>query len=337
MISNAAGYYLWPPVWVGGRPATQITRDSVQLLGEEVFRTTLTAGVRAKVSRGGMFLFDFAAWPPAAALTDEDESDFDDTAKIVLHRVAVLNAHLACLYTAIGNLQNFSQDKMALSPGDLVTAKSLDEKGMGFGDLRSTWLALAEFPSTYAAALPIEADIRIFHRNLVIEITTIKESFELLDWMLGHRAPHALLVADLHMRSCKAYEDHNYALCLIMAWAIIERLLHTLWTRYLDEHREKEIDGASVTLINAERKSKLTEGRDFTASVISEILSLTERLPFSLYRDVLELRKARNYWIHDLKPVSRDTAALAVKTSETILLLVESLKLKVPLASRISG
>jgi len=337
MISNAAGYYLWPPVWVGSRAPTPITHETVTLLGEEVFRTTLTAGISVKVLRGGMFLFDFTVWPQGKALPEGTESNFDESAKVVLHRVAVLNAHLACLYTALGHLQGFCHDKMALSPGDLIASKSLDEKGIGFGDARTVWMALAKYPGTYAAGLPIEFDLRMSFRTLVIDIPTVKGSFELLDSILRHHAPHALLIADLHTRSCKAYEDHNYALCLITAWAIIERLLQTLWRRYLDERREEQIGGTTVTFINANRKSRLTESRDFTASVISEILSLTERLPFSLYGDLLKIRKVRNDWIHDLEPVSRETAALAIQTSEEMLSLVEGLRLKVPLSSRISG
>jgi hypothetical protein len=336
-ISKVAGYYLWPPVWVGSRPSTPIIPETVKLLGEEAFRTKLAAGISVKVLRGGMFLFDFTDWPPGRALPEDSKPSFDEQAEVLLHRVTVLNAHLACLYTALAHLQRFSLDKMALSPGDLIGSRSLDEEGISFGDLRTTWLVLAQFPSTYAAGLPIEFDLRMSSRTLVIEIATLEESFQLLDSILQHQAPHALLIAELHMRSCKAYEDHNYNLCLITAWAIIERLLQTLWTRYVDDYREKQIDGAAVTLINADRKSKLTESRDFTASVVSEILSLTERLPFSLYRDLSTIRKARNDWIHDLIPVSREAAGLAIQTSEGMLSLVEGLNLKVPLVSRISA
>lgn len=337
MISNVAGYYLWPPAWVGSGAPTPVTLETVKLLGEEAFRTTLTGGISLKVLRGGMFLFDFTNWLPGRPLPENSKASFDEEAKILLQRVAVLNAHLACLYTAIGTLQNYCHHKMAVSPGDLVTAKSLDDGGMGFGDPRTGWLVLAQYPNTYAPEVPVQADLRVFFRILVIEIPTLKQSFDLLDSILRHPHPDSLLIADLHMRSCKAYEDHNYALCLITSWAVTERLLQTLWTRYLDQNREKHIDGTSVTVINADRKSKLTETRDFTASVISEILSLTEQLPFDLYKDLSTIRKARNNWIHDLKPVPREAAGLSIETSERVLELVEGLKLKVPLVSQISG
>ena len=335
MISNAAAYYLWPTVWVSGRPKTSGVDIDVRTLGEEVYRTSLSVGITTKVLREGMFIFDFSGWAPGRALSNRNETDFDATAAVILRRVTVLNAHLACLYTTLSDRQHEAIDKMVVSPSDVIALKSLDDSGMGFGDMRVGALALARYPSTYAQGVRQMFDWRVSMRTVVIEIDTVAESFQLLDTVLRHPAPHALTVTDLYVRSCKAYEDHNYSLCLVTAWAITEKLLQELWDRYLKANRERTIDGVKVTFINRHRREKLTDSRDFRASVISEILSLTNSLPFSLYENLSRVRQARNDWLHGLKPLSRETAVLSVSVAEQMLNLVDGLNLRVPLISRV--
>lgn len=335
MTSNAAAYYHWPTVWVGSAPPASGADIDISTLEEEVYRTTLPVGIAAKVFRDGMFIFDFSDWPPGRALPDDGESDFDAVAAVILQRVNVLNAHLVCLYTALSRRQNISLAKMTVAPSDLIMLKSLDDTGMSFADTRVAALVLARHPSTYVRELPTWFDWRVSMRKVVVEIDVVHESFQLLATILQHSDPYALLITDLCARSCKAYEDHNYSLCLVTAWAITEKLLQDLWNRYVEANREKEIDGAKVPFINKARKKKLIESRDFSASVISEVLSLMDYLPFPLYRDLSRVRKARNDWIHGLGPVSRKTAELSVRVAEAMLELVDGLNLKVPLIPRI--
>ena len=69
----------------------------------------------------------------------------------------------------------------------------------------------------------------------------------------------------------------------------------------------------------------MTEGRDITASTTAEILSLLDRLPLDLFRNLSKVRGARNKWIHDLAPVPAGTAHLALEVAEDMLRLVEGL------------
>jgi len=120
-----------------------------------------------------------------------------------------------------------------------------------------------------------------------------------------------------------------------VAWAIIEKLLQLLWERYVEQNHEREIDGVKVNFINKTRREKLTESRDFNASVISEILSITNTLPFSLYQEITKVRQTRNNWIHDLEPVSREIAETSVSMATKLLNLADGINLDVPLISRI--
>src|SRR2546421_7319974 len=75
VISNAAGYCLWPAVWIGD--PLNLYAESVDLrkLEEEKYRTSLPSGITAKVLRGGIFLFDFTEWPPGRALPETDPTE----------------------------------------------------------------------------------------------------------------------------------------------------------------------------------------------------------------------------------------------------------------------
>jgi len=307
----------------------------VNKLEEEVYRTTLPEGITAKVLREGMFVFDFSNWPPGRALPEGGTPDFDALARVILKRAAVLNAHLACLHTALSRLQNRALERMVISPSDLISLKSLDDTGMSFGDNRVLALALARYPSTYAPGVPATLDWRIVHRSLIVEVETVAESFQLLSSILRSPDPDALFLTDLYLRSCKAHEDHNYSLSLVTAWTIAENLLHRLWRHYVGENRLRQTADTKLVFINRDRRDKLMDSRHFGASVISEILSLADQLPFELYQKLSEARDARNRWLHELRPVSRDDGLRAVETAEQMLRMVDEIDLKLSLVSRL--
>ena len=69
--SNCAGFYHWPPIWIG---TTVNDIDSALSTdpNTEVFVNTMQCGVRTKVSLKGVFVFDFSNWPCGAAISIDD-------------------------------------------------------------------------------------------------------------------------------------------------------------------------------------------------------------------------------------------------------------------------
>jgi hypothetical protein len=157
-----------------------------------------------------------------------------------------------------------------------------------------------------------------------ISLRTIEESLAALDEVLAHPAQYALLLSDLLLRACQAYEDQNNNLSLTISWTIIEKLLRRMWSNYIEANREREIRGEQMTFINKARRTKL-EGNDYTASVVAEILSLSDVLEPSLYSDIEIIRRARNKWLHGLKPPSSSEAELAIGLAQRMLSVVEGL------------
>jgi hypothetical protein len=280
-------------------------------------------------------MFAFGLSKRLSGQRPKDETPTEALIRTRAAKMPLLNAHLACLYTASGRLQALSPPKMIISPEAVIAMESFEEDGGTTMDERFGAMMLGRWHGAYLNLaypkdIPTNLDWRL-SRGITFEVDTVAESFRLFDEILLHPAPDTLVLVDLYARGCKAYEDANFDLCLITAWAVTEKLLHQLWERYLDDNRRKEIAGGTVTFVNTGRKKRLEDNRTFSAAVISEILSLVSYLPLPLYQDMTEVRRARNDWVHGLKPVSKETAAKAIRVAERILEQVHGISLAIPL------
>lgn len=333
MSNEVLIYYHWPAFWVGGYPPGYPLNIDLKTIGEEVHRETLPLGIEVKVLKEGMFFFNFANWLRGKPLPDMSSATDQNTALSLTHefreaireRIAVLNTHLLCLYSALSVKQRFVTRKMFLSSYDIIESDSLDNGGLGYEDPRLSHLLDSKRRATHVHG----QDWRVTMRQLNIELDTLKESFRLLTNILQHPSDDILIVTELLARSCKDFEEYNFNLCLINAWTIIEYLLNRLWNRYIENHRQRTISGTVKTFINAERKQKLEDDRSFTASIITEILSLAGDLPLNTYKDIEVVRKKRNKWLHDLEPIEWESAKLSIKVAEDMLQLVENIDFNV--------
>jgi hypothetical protein len=173
-------------------------------------------------------------------------------------------------------------------------------------------------------------------RKATISVEVVTQSFEMLDKILQHSEADALDLVNLYARSCKAYEDHDYSLCLATAWTVIEKLLYYFWEGYLNHlNGTRQPAPGRAKFINSKRKDNLIKGQNYSASIVIEILSLTNTIPASLYEELMVLRKARNNWIHELKAPEWETAKDAVLKAAEMLRLIYNLDLNVPLGSSI--
>lgn len=337
MKSNASAYYHWPPVWVGSQPEQVGINIDVSTIASEVYRESLPIGISVRVLQEGVFIFDFEDWPPGRIIEEDKDTpaDFDVVGEAILRRVSVMNTHLACLYTAIANEQNNAPTKlMIVTPSEVLAMKSLtSDPEMSMSDSRIAELASSRFPSTYCDGLPTGFDWRLKDRHLVIETNAVERSVRMLTDIFKHPDPRTPLHVDLYIRGCKAYTDHDYNLSLSTTWTLIEALLQQLWERYIEsKDREETVDGQPAKFMNRTRRDTLT-GRDYSASVIVEILSLADCIPFPLYKQLSEVRGIRNRWIHGLVTVSRPKALLSLEVAKQVLKIVDNLDLNVPLPS----
>lgn len=309
-------------------------------VGEEVHTETLIRGIKVKALKEGIFMFDFSEWPPGRAPPENLSVDFDATASIVLKRTSLMNTHLACLHTSISrpdtDNRRFVLDKMVVSPSDVIGFNEFSTYTLGVvGDPRVYWLMETRYPSTYRKDYYNTMDTRLKGRR-VVDSEKVAESVSLLNEILSNPDQNAMFLVELCLRSCKACEDHNYAFSLVTAWAVVENLLQRLWSRYVDDQRGRQVEEDAEVFLNSARREKLTDGRDFTASVISEILSLVDLIPFDLYQVLSKVRKTRNDWMHELRPVTRLDANDAVELAQRMLNFVDKLDIAILPVGRLS-
>jgi hypothetical protein len=340
-ISNVIGYYHWPGIWVDSEPG----REANAPLGGENFRLTEfedeifagnIEGLEFRALREGRFLFDFSDWPdyvdPPAGVPQ-----FDDQTAIAVRRAEVINSHVLCLHVALARIQSVALRKPVISPLEFISYDKLSGRSsFGWIDQRLTPLLSADSLASYNQLSPNVHDWRLQSRT-VVTIATIAESLALLGSLVSHTRLPMLGIADLYLRSAAFFEAHDYNLALVAAWAIIESLLQTQWVQYVDSNRTRTIDGDEISFINADRRTRLLSGRDYTASVVSETLSLVGDLPHDTYMRLDRVRRNRNRFLHELTAVPRASADQALDVAEEMLSLVGDLDLAVPRLSMLAG
>jgi len=194
----ATGYYLRPPVWIGAPPIGADGNTNLARMRDEVYRISLPNNITARVLREGLFVFDFSTWVSGQAQQTADPGvAIDRWSAAKLQRASVLNAHLACLYTAMSaaTTGSYSPEKVVLSPHDLIafetfegppTGIPMEVAGLLFAADVVTNLGIA--PGTYAGAHLALLDPRLAFVNTgsyAIALTEVETSFALLATILA--------------------------------------------------------------------------------------------------------------------------------------------------------
>ncbi len=91
-------------------------------------------------------------------------------------------------------------------------------------------------------------------------------------------------------KSVSEYKVANYPISLTLAWFVIESIVQKKWS-FLQEKNETLEDGKKR--INKDRRA-LLYGRDYTISIISNILELSDFIPFDIFTKKDKVRRYRN-------------------------------------------
>ncbi len=319
------GYYIPPKAWLGKQPrkdgasGTHLTDDNFDLaqVSDVVHDNKLPSGLHVRAYCDGLILFDFTGAkgfspePPPEAL-----NSFEKTALLRLERTEVLNAHVVCLRHSLLRLQKWDLPFQSVTPHDLLWQAADDDphQGVGFKSDRDVDLYMARSALAYVPWYPKTVDRRIQGRMLTIERVTIADSFAQLERLLSYESKKPLRLSSLFNFAIVSLQDHDYPRSLITSWVIIEGLLDEKWNSYIASQRKRNIDGEETVFINVDRVKKLG-GRDYTASVRTEVLSIVDNLSFGAYQKVENARRVRNGWMHELRDVQMSDASEAIQVA----------------------
>jgi hypothetical protein len=277
-----AGYYYFPPIWIGDTGQDLVEQIPVEVRHERVLFKELGNGIQVTVSRDGMFLFDFSRWPDDSTGRQTTVTGYDAAAEALFRRLLVLNTHVACLHWALLRQQRFVIPKMVVSPSTVVMADSLDATTLGSPDSRIRALASGgsrSFQGVGSGAAQF-FEVKSESRSIGVSEAALRQSLDPLEEVLSKDFPRVAELTELYLKACRAAEEFDFSLSHTISWAICEKLLSVLWARYVDARATNDTGPKTdPKRINRDRRDTLTAGRDFTASVIGEILELADELP----------------------------------------------------------
>jgi hypothetical protein len=141
--------------------------------------------------------------------------------------------------------------------------------------------------------------------------------------------PRLVSVMSSVARALAQYHAGNFGTSVVLSWFVVESELNRLWESYLDSIQREYQDGSRR--VNKDRRKGFVEGRDWTASVKSNVLELAEVLTFEQFRRVDRVRGYRNDVVHESYTVrcGPDRAKDAIELALGIALAPAGLSLRV--------
>lgn len=173
---------------------------------------------------------------------------------------------------------------------------------------------MGRYSSSYRSGVPIEYDSQIMMRR-VISIDVIEHASNTFAQVVASPGLEKTLAS--FAKSLSEYKVGNYETSVILSWFITEAAISHLWKTHIDGLNSSRTDGRKR--INRDRRDFLT-GRDFTISLVSNLLELWGALPHAQFQDIDAVRGYRNKIVHgrNFAP-GPDEAQLAMKTAQAMI------------------
>lgn len=313
-------------------------------LADVVHQNVTKQGIVIEYCCDGLIVFDFKKYPALA--TEEARKElgqrnpdttlepFEALSSFILKRTEVLNAYSLCLKASILAKLAFNVPAVGISPHNMIHMSNPDDpsKGVSFKSKSDSYQYSARYVSQYNSGIPAEFDSRNSHKSLIVGKDTLDDAMKRLEKCLEMEAEGALELCSLINFAICSLEDHDYPRCLVTCWVVIEAFLNRRWRTHLHHISTRKV-GSKKKFINSHRMKKLTSN-NYTASIITESLSLMGKLSFEEYQLIEEVRRARNKWMHELAKVPLEHAMSAVKT--TSLLFNSEYEVELPTGTSLS-
>lgn len=316
------GYFRIPAIWIGEAPEAE--NSGITVSRTVVLKRTLSCGIEAYAMRNGQFLFDFLRSSVAgivrvpgysarnnfltASRERTDAAEMAEQASLL--RAQIMNVHQACLTSAEALL------KMRVAAmGFPITPWSTDATiGIGhpiaYHDDTESAHALARNVldgKYFRAFLPLQ--------RRVMEVEVVERSFQALDEIISLEDGRYIPIIEAAYQSASRAAELRLGESIAIGWTACEQLISLEWKKMISENGSG--NGVS-SRISRDRRKKL-EGRDYTASVMVEMLELFGCLSDDLYKNLETARKARNNWAHDMRVPSGSDVLSCIQSIQALL------------------
>ena len=303
--SNVGGFYIWPPSWIVERPQQPNTGPISDTLTREVFSFEFDCGIKLKASAQGYFVFDFAECTHAS-MAGRVTADWKDR---LFFRMRFMNLYLVCIYTALTRLEKVNVEKHHVDRTAYFAARSFD---------LNPYNASCDERQHHKLEQDNQRQSHLPHFLTVYSENVLTAASAQTNKTFNESGNDSVVISDILLQAFKLDEDDHFETSHIVAWTITERCLNQLWSTYIEGRNDAFSANLSRRFINSERKNTLN-GRDFSASVVSEILSLAGVIDFDTYRALNRVRRDRNAWLHQMKLIDRVKSVASLNLATTML------------------
>lgn len=125
----------------------------------------------------------------------------------------------------------------------------------------------------------------------------------------------SISLLNLTYLACHQYRLHQLSSAHLIAWSVCEMQLNAIWN---DIVSELDVKNGGHTKINRERRDQLT-GRDFTASIVTQMASLHNKIDDELLVALDAARRKRNAFAHSLESVAAEDAGKAIRAATDLM------------------
>jgi hypothetical protein len=333
------GFYTFPRFWAGD--ALDVSDAKV----EQNFVDSMSAitysfsksGVAIRIRKDGMILL--RSDELEERISKREGFNTDNPAAYIKIAAAIRNEYLSlfnvfyflldCSLMEIGNLAHFQFSEITNRDLSLCIYENGQNPIQLFeSDVFATQSQIERRPESDP-----DWSKRLMQRP-VIDERIFQHCFDRFIHVIGNKQNFVQL-SDL-AKSLSEYKTGNYPISLVNAWFVCEREISDRWQEFF-ESRDTTYDD-NRKRINAKRRKLLT-GRDFTASVMSNILELIDVFTNEDLQTLNEIRQARNNIAHNLNGENCDAKICrsAIEIASRLVLEKESFKLQFNFSYFISG
>lgn len=330
------GYFRIPAIWVGNAPDDP--DPPAPCRHETVLLRELKCGVRVRVQRDGVFLFDFENWPlapiteipgykrpPLPYVPPTPHTAARELAEVrAAIRAQVMNVHQACMATA-----EIVISRRATTTGFPVTAWNTF-KAFQLGDTPPYHTDVTDMRALARNVLNGAYRVDQLPPRQLVELAVVNHSFDLLDEILIRSDIAVIDVVDAAYLAASRAIENRLGECIALAWTACEQLVTIAWKRLLSQINATRPPDEGVS---GKRRGKLLS-RDYTASVMVEMLELHGVIPHKLYRSLEVVRKARNDWAHEMRQPGNDDLWHCRLALQDLLMLVERVRIDLQFSFR---
>lgn len=298
----AMAFEICQPYWIGARPVDSGGQ------GEMPWQDTGPGDVSIKILRGGLVIFDF---PHSANLSGGEipshqlqngeaypEQIMEAQAQrkdLMYRRLEYMNAFLMTLYSALAVVGKAgAQVQPPVDPTSYGIAEGHGERwqifmtGPGF-----------QYPP----------------QRQIMSLEACTHALEQIRMCHAAFGPVAITMLALTYAACYQYSRHQFSSAHLVAWSVIELQTNVLWSKLLSRLDKKN---GGQTEMNRHRRDLLT-GRDYTASIVTQMLSLHGEINDEELAALDAARRKRNAFAHALEPVSANDAGKAIRTATDLM------------------